>query len=85
MRACRRFAELAFARAGIPISWQGPAGVTEVGVISTGERAGQVVVRISQKYFRPSEVGSLTASPQKPHVPLQREVRTRITAPDYKT
>ena len=62
MLACRKFAELAFARAGIPIHWEGPAGVTEVGVISEGERAGQVVVRISPKYFRPSEASILRAS-----------------------
>ena len=59
----RKFAELAFARAGIPIRWEGPAGVTETGVISEGERAGEVVVRISPKYFRPSEVSTLQASP----------------------
>ena len=53
---CRKFAELAFARAGITIRWEGPPGVTEVGVISEGEREGQVVVRISPKFFRPSEV-----------------------------
>ncbi len=56
--AYRKFAELAFARAGIPIRWEGPPGVTETGVISEGERAGQVVVRISPQYFRPSEVNT---------------------------
>ncbi len=56
--ACRKFAELAFARAGIPIRWEGPPGVTEVGIISEGEKAGEVVVRISPKYFRPSEVST---------------------------
>ncbi|CAL5224100.1 g6729 [Coccomyxa viridis] len=61
----RKFAELAFARAGIPIRWEGPPGVTETGVISEGERAGQVVVRISPKYFRPSEVDLLLGDPTK--------------------
>ena len=58
---CRKFAELAFACAGIPIRWMGLAGLTETGFISEGERAGQVVVRISPKYFRPSEVSSSSA------------------------
>ena len=53
---CRTFAELAFSRAGIPIRWEGPKGLTEVGIISEGVKAGQVVIRISRKYFRPSEV-----------------------------
>lgn len=61
--ACRKFAELAFARACIPIRWEGPTGVTETGVISEGEMAGQVVVRISPKYFRPSEVSASLAQP----------------------
>lgn len=30
--------------------------MTEVGVIAEGNRAGQVVVRISPNYFRPAEV-----------------------------
>ncbi len=61
--ACRKFAELAFARAGIPIRWEGPVGVTETGVISEGDREGQVVVRISPKYFRPAEVSTCISSP----------------------
>ena len=32
--------------------------MTEIGVISEGKKAGQVVVRISPKYFRPAEVGT---------------------------
>ena len=59
--AYRKFAELAFAHAGIPIRWEGPTGVTETGIISEGERAGQVVVRISPQYFRPSEVSTSSA------------------------
>ena len=47
---------MAFSRAGMPLRWEGPPGVTEVGVVCDGERAGQVVVRISPKFFRPSEV-----------------------------
>ena len=47
---------MAFRRACLPLRWEGPPGVTEVGVLSESERAGQVVVRISPKFFRPSEV-----------------------------
>ena len=36
--------------------------MTEVGVVSEGERKGQAVVRISPKYFRPSEVGLVSLS-----------------------
>ena len=66
MLACRKFAELAFARAEMPIHWEGPPGVTEVGVVSEGERKGQAVVRISPKYFRPSEVGPAFIDAQDP-------------------
>ena len=47
---------MAFKRAGMPMRWEGPPGVNEMGVVSEGERAGQVVVRISPRFFRPSEV-----------------------------
>ena len=68
---CRKFAELAFARAGITVSWEGPPGVTEVGVISEGERAGQVVVRISPKFFRPSEVSCCSVCKQPDNIMQQ--------------
>ena len=72
--ARRKFAELAFARAGIPIRWEGPPGVTEVGIISEGDRAGEVVVRISPKYFRPSEVSTPSGIPQTLICDLQQVV-----------
>ena len=40
--------------------------MTEVGVVSEGERKGQAVVRISPKYFRPSEVGRASLDTQHP-------------------
>lgn len=57
----RRFAELAFAEAGMPIEWRG-SGVEEVGV----ERAsGRVRVRIDPEYFRPTEVDLLIGNAAK--------------------
>ena len=51
----RRFAELVFARLGMPLSWQG-AGVQEQGV---DQVSGKVVVKIDPRYFRPAEVDLL--------------------------
>lgn len=37
--------------------WEGETGsVAETGVVTSGARAGEVVVRIDPKYFRPAEV-----------------------------
>ena len=57
----RRFAELAFAEAGIALEWRG-SGVDEVGVDS---RSGRVVVRIDPEYFRPTEVDRLIGNAAK--------------------
>jgi GDP-D-mannose dehydratase len=40
----------------MPIRWEGKPGLTETGVVTEGELAGRVVVRVSAKYFRPAEV-----------------------------
>lgn len=40
----------------MPIHWEGKPGLTETGVVSSGELKGKVVVRVSAKYFRPAEV-----------------------------
>jgi len=60
----RRFCELAFAHAGMPIAWSGE-GIAEVGTVTAGHRTGQVVVRISERYFRPAEVDLLLGDPTK--------------------
>lgn len=52
----RDFCERAFKRAGLPIHWEGKPGLTETGVVSEGELAGKIVVRVNAKYFRPAEV-----------------------------
>lgn len=54
----REFCNLAFAHAGMPIKWEG-SGLTEVARVASGEHAGRVVIRVSERYFRPAEV-SLT-------------------------
>ena len=62
----RAFTEMAFARAGLPIRWEGKTGsVEEVGVVASGPRSGDVVVRIDPKYFRPAEVELLLGEPAK--------------------
>ena len=57
----RRFAELAFAEAGIALEWRGE-GVDEVGV---DRRSGRVIVRIDPEYFRPTEVDRLIGNAAK--------------------
>lgn len=51
----REFVELAFAHAGMNITWQG-SGIDEVGIDST---TGNIVVRVDPRYFRPTEVERL--------------------------
>ena len=56
----REFCELAFARAGLSLSWQG-TGTQEVGVDDHGTER----VRIDPTYFRPAEVDLLLADASK--------------------
>ena len=48
--------ELAFEHVGLPIRWEGPKGVEEVGVLARGLDAGRVLVTICADFFRPVEV-----------------------------
>jgi GDPmannose 4,6-dehydratase len=57
----REFVELAFAEVGIIIEWQG-TGVLERGVDT---KSGKVLVKVDEKYFRPSEVELLLGDPSK--------------------
>lgn len=62
----RKFAEMAFERVGLPLKWEGKAGsVEEVGIVASGPREGDVVVRVDPKYFRPAEVDLLLGNPAK--------------------
>jgi GDPmannose 4,6-dehydratase len=57
----RTFAEMVFARLGMPLTWQGE-GLDEVGINSV---TGKTVIRIDPKYFRPAEVDLLLGDPAK--------------------
>ena len=67
----REFAELAFARAGIPITWQGE-GADEVGV----DEHGQIRVALDPRYLRPAEVDLLLADASKARRELGWEATT---------
>jgi len=65
----REFVERALGFLGMKIAWEGN-GVDEVGRIienseSEGPQAGEVVVRIDPRYFRPTEVETLLGDPAK--------------------
>ena len=64
----REFVELAFKYAGIEIEWRGN-GVDEKGVIVSSSfsdmKAGEVLVEIDSRYFRPTEVDYLLADISK--------------------
>ena len=57
----REFVEVAFNEVGIDIEWQG-TGVNEQGIDS---KNGKVLVKVNEKYFRPSEVEILLGDPSK--------------------
>lgn len=60
-RTVREFVEIAFKVAGIAVEWHG-SGVNEIGVdVSTGK----TVVKVNEKFFRPSEVDLLLGNPAK--------------------
>ncbi len=64
----REFVNAAAAELGLRIKWQGQ-GVEEQGVVALGKgsrtTAGQVVVRVDPRYFRPTEVETLLGDPSK--------------------
>jgi len=57
----REFIEEAFMQVGISIKWQGE-GVNEIGYDPT---KGKILVRINERYFRPTEVETLLGDPSK--------------------
>lgn len=57
----RRFVELTFQEVGIEIAWEGK-GVDEKG---RDAKTGQVLVEVSQEFFRPAEVDILIGDPTK--------------------
>ena len=61
MQSVRRFVELAFEAAQIPLAWKGQ-GVDEVGFDT---RSGTTRVRINPAFYRPAEVEQLLGDPGK--------------------
>jgi GDPmannose 4,6-dehydratase len=57
----REFVELAFGHVGRTIEWRGKS-VDEVGIDTT---TGKDLVRVDQRYFRPTEVDALLGDPSK--------------------
>lgn len=66
MYKIRELVELAFKYVDIDIEWQG-SGINEVGV---NKNTGQVLVRVDEKYFRPSEVEELLGDATKANTKL---------------
>ncbi len=65
----RQFIEQAVKHLGISISWEGK-GIEEVGRVvensdDSGPQAGDIIVRIDSRYFRPTEVESLLGDASK--------------------
>lgn len=61
MHSVREFTELAFAEVGITLDWRGQ-GVGEEGVDAA---TGRTLVKVDERYFRPTEVEQLLADPTK--------------------
>jgi GDPmannose 4,6-dehydratase len=84
MQTVRRFVELAFEAARIPLAWKGK-GVDEVGFDT---RSGTARVRINPAYYRPAEVEQLLGDPGKAlrelgwaaTTPLEELCRMMVTA-----
>jgi len=70
----RRFAELAFSVIGIEVIWEGE-GIQEKGI---DKRSGREIVRISEKYFRLSEVDALIGNPIKAEKELGWKPKTNV-------
>ncbi|MBK8480822.1 MAG: GDP-mannose 4,6-dehydratase [Proteobacteria bacterium] len=68
----RELVTLAFARAGLPLRWQGQ-GVEEQGLHAD---TGAVLVEIDPAYFRPTEVDLLIGDPSKAKAQLGWQPRT---------
>ncbi len=91
----RQFVEFAAAELGIGVRFEGE-GVDEVGIVSRVEgtrakvKAGDVIVRVDPRYFRPTEVETLLGDPTRareklgwtPTTSVQQLVREMVLA-DY--
>ena len=81
----REFVERAAAKLGITLRWEGD-GVDEKGVVASLDnktieaqkskvQEGQIIIRVDQRYFRPTEVESLLGDPSKAKQELGWEPR----------
>jgi len=68
----RSFVELCFKKKGFEIEWSGN-GTEEIGV---DKHTGRTLIRISSKYFRPSEVEELLGDPSKAKAKLGWKLET---------
>jgi GDPmannose 4,6-dehydratase len=68
----RSFVQLCFQKKGFDLEWRG-TGIDEVGI---DKGTGRVLVRVSAKYFRPSEVEELLGDPAKARAQLGWEIET---------
>jgi len=68
----RTFAEMVFARLGMPLEWRG-SSVQEEGIDTV---SGKTVIRIDPKYFRPAEVDLLLGDPSKAKRELGWKLKT---------
>jgi GDPmannose 4,6-dehydratase len=68
----RTFAEMVFARLGMPLEWKG-SSVQEEGIDTV---SGKTVIRIDPKYFRPAEVDLLLGDPSKAKRELGWKLKT---------
>ncbi len=75
--AVREFVNRAAYRLGIELEWVG-TGVDEIAKVKSVEganiekyvRAGDIIVRVDPRYFRPAEVETLLGDPTKAHAKL---------------
>lgn len=72
----RKFLELAFREVGVEIEWGG-SGVAEKGY---DKKAGNVLVEIDPRYFRPTEVELLVGDPTKAKSKLGWQHETKLDA-----
>mgnify|MGYP006135524345 CR=1 FL=1 len=93
----RQFVEWSALELGITLSFSG-SGMDEVGIVSaisgdktTGLSVGDVIVKVDERYFRPTEVESLLGDPSKaknllgwvPEITVQ-QMCSEMVAEDYK-
>ena len=68
----REFTELAFKHAGIKLKFEGE-GINEVGIVVSGPEGlvGKTVVRVSEDFYRPTDVVNLWGDPTKAKAKLK--------------